>query len=313
MKEILYNMRGSVYYQTAELTKIIFQEGAKKQDRINPKHSHYQKIASFNTMKSYRDIWNNFFNYLREHWLLKDCEKINSEHILAYIDYKIEYYPSKQYLQKIISALGKLEISLNQYSKSKYEFSLVYDFSIRNSLLLEATNLKLVADNYHNRTYQDPLQLIENLSNSLHQIAAKIELEGGSRIEACTLIKKEQLLGFKIDDITKKEKGVIYTKEKGGKEGNVFISIATYESLFIEIATTNIFKINRAKYMKDIRETAKKLNVISEGSHGLRWNFAQNRLVEYANANYTYEQSLLLVSKEMKHNRASITEHYLGG
>jgi integrase len=306
-------MRGSVYYQTAQLTKIIFQEGAKKQDRINPKHPHYQKIASYNTMKSYRDIWNNFFNYLREHWLLKDCEKINLEHIIAYIDYKVEYYPSKQYLQKIISALGKLEISLNYYSKLKYDSPIIYDFSIRNSLLTEATNLKLVADNYHNRTYQDPIKLIENLSNPAHQIAAKIELEGGARIEACTLIKKEQLMGLEIDEITKKNKGVIFTKEKGGKEGKVYISIETYKSILVEIKTLGVFKINRAKYMKEIRETAKKINVFSEGSHGLRWNFAQNRLFEYANAGYTYEQSLLLVSKEMKHNRASITQHYLGG
>jgi len=305
-------MRGSVYYQTAELTKIIFQEGAKKQDRINPKHPYYQKITSYNTMKSYRDIWNNFFNYLKEHWDVKDCEKIEQEHILAYIDYKVEYYPSKQYLQKIISALGKLEIALNHYSKSKYDSPIIYDFSIRNLLLTEAVNLELVADNYHNRTYQDPVKLIENLSNPIHQIAAKIELEGGARIEACTLIKKEQLVGLDIDEITKNNKGVIFTKEKGGKEGNVFISVATYESLLIEIKMIGIFKINRANYMKDIRETAKKLNVTSEGSHGFRWNFAQNRLLEYANAGYTYEQSLLLVSKEMKHNRASITEHYIG-
>lgn len=306
-------MRGSVYYQTAELTKIIFHEGAKKQDRINPKHSHYQKIASYNTMKSYRDIWNNFFNYLREHWIVKDCEKISSEHILCYIDYKLEYYPSKQYLQKIISALGKLEIALNQYSKLKYETPIVYDFNIRNFLLTEAVNLKLVADNYHNRTYQDPLKLIENLSNPLHQIAASIELEGGARVEACILIKKEQLLGFEIDEITKNKKGIIYTKEKGGKEGKVFISIATYKSLLIEIDRSGVFKINRANYMKDIRETAIKIDVVPEGSHGFRWNFAQNRLLEYANAGYTYEQSLLLVSKEMKHNRANITQHYLGG
>jgi len=306
-------MRGSVYYQTAELTRIIFQEGAKKQDRINPIHVNYQKIASYNTMKSYRNIWNNFFNYLKEHWSVKDCEKINSEHILAYIDYKVEYYPSKQYLQKIVSALGKLETALNHYSKLKYDFPIVYDFSIRNSLLTEATNLKLVADNYRNRTYFNPMELIENLSNPKHKIAAKIELEGGARVEACTLIQKEQLLGFEIDEITKNNKGVIFTKEKGGKEGNVYILVDTYKSLILEIETVGIFKINRAKYMKDIRETAKRLNITSEGTHGFRWNFAKRRLFEYANAGYTYEQSLLLVSKEMKHNRANITEHYLGG
>lgn len=305
-------MRGSVYYQTAELTKIIFQESAKKQDRINQEHPYYQKIASYNTMKSYRDIWNNFFNYLKEHWSVKDCEKTEPEHVLAYIDYKIEYYPSKQYLQKIIAALGKLEIALNYYSKLKYDTPNIYDFSVRELLLSEATSLNLVANNYHNRAYKNPMELIMNLSNSMHKIAAQIELEGGARVEACALIKKEQLLGFKIDKITREHKGVIFTKEKGGKEGNVYISSQIYKSLLSVIENKGIFKINRTKYMKDIRESTKRLNISAEGTHGFRWNFAKRRLFEYANAGYTYEQSLLLVSKEMKHNRANITEHYLG-
>ena len=35
-------MRGSVYYQSSQLVKQIFQEGAKKEDKINPNHEHYQ-------------------------------------------------------------------------------------------------------------------------------------------------------------------------------------------------------------------------------------------------------------------------------
>ncbi|MGE4456838.1 MAG: hypothetical protein AB7E13_07865 [Arcobacteraceae bacterium] len=34
-------------------------------------------------------------------------------------------------------------------------------------------------------------------------------------------------------------------------------------------------------------------------------------ILEYAKAGYSYAQSLQEVSYEMKHNRASITEHYL--
>ena len=305
-------MRGSVYYQTAELTKIIFLEGAKKQDRINPKHPHYQKIASYNTMKSYRDVWNNFFNYLKEYWKINDCEQIEPQHVLSYIDYKIEYYPAKQYLQKIVSAIGKLEVALIQYTKLKYGVSNNYNFNIRNFSLKEATNLKLVANNYHNRAYKNPTELISYLSNPLYQIAAKIELEGGARIEACSLIKKEQLLGYKIDEITNEKKGVIFTKEKGGKEGEILISIKIYDLLVSHINIIGFFKINRAKYMQDIRDTCKKLKINPEGTHGFRWNFAQRRLFEYANGGYTYEQSLKLVSHEMKHNRTSITLHYTG-
>ncbi|NOQ32101.1 MAG: hypothetical protein GQ570_13370 [Helicobacteraceae bacterium] len=54
-------------------------------------------------------------------------------------------------------------------------------------------------------------------------------------------------------------------------------------------------------------------NEVAEGSHGFRWNFAKNRMMEYSQAKYSYDNSLLGVSTEMKHNRANITEHYLGG
>ena len=74
-------MRGSVYYQSAELTKAIFCAGATKFERIDPTHPNFQKVSSYKTMESYRNIWNNFFNYLKEHWHIKDMEEIGSEHI----------------------------------------------------------------------------------------------------------------------------------------------------------------------------------------------------------------------------------------
>lgn len=307
-------MRGSVYYQTAVLTKLIFFEGAKKSDRVNPNHEHFGCVSSFKTMESYRNVWNNFFNYLKEHFKLKNCELITDEHIKSYIEYKIEYYPSKQYLEKITSALGKLEIALNRYSKEKYQFPIIYDFKIRQELLNNARDLKLVANNYHNRVYDNPLLILENLSNPKHQLAATIQLEGGARSEGVTLIKKEQLKAIKIDEITNKNVGVIETKEKGGKIGDVFVSVKTYETLqnFFLQNDTSYFKISYQEYIDDIKSTCQKLNIPHHGSHGLRWTFAQNRVREYQNHGYTYEQALQGVSWEMKHYRASITEHYLG-
>ena len=66
-------------------------------------------------------------------------------------------------------------------------------------------------------------------------------------------------------------------------------------------------------YYNDIKQAAFASREIAEGSHGLRWNFAKRRMFEYGKADYTYSDSLQQVSYEMKHNRASITEHYLGG
>ena len=307
-------MRGSVYYQSAVLTKVIFFEGAKKINRINPNHEQYQCISSFKTMESYKKIWDNLFNYLKEHFKVKNFELITDEHIKSYIEYKIEYYPSKQYLEKIILAIGKLEIALNKYSKDKYENPIIYDFKIRQELLNNARDLKLVANNYHNRVYIKPMLIIDNLKHLNHQIGTLLQLEGGARSEGVTLIKEEQLKGFKIDEISKQTVGVIETKEKGGKVGDVLVSLTTYQKLenyFIENDTT-VFKIKYQNYLDDIKNSCKELNTNYQGSHGFRWTFAQNRVREYQKYEYTYEQALQGVSWEMKHFRASITEHYLG-
>ena len=304
-------MRGSVYYQSAQLVKQVFEAGAKKEDKINPDHEHYQFVSSYKTMESYRAVWNNFFNYLLEHWKIKDFEKIENYHIQSYIDYKVEYYPSKQYLEKISAAIGKLEVALKKFAKNIHNVDREYDFSIRQTILDEARDLKYVSNNYHNRAYNNPLLLIENLKDSLHKLAAKIQYEGGARIEGVALIKKDQMMGIKVDSITNKEVGIVLTKEKGGKSGEVLVSIDTYTNLNSYILEYDKFKINRQKYYNDIKQAAIASNETPEASHGLRWNFAKRRMFEYGKAGYSYEECLQQVSYEMKHNRASITQHYL--
>lgn len=306
-------MRGSVYYQSAELIKILFVAGAKKTERIDPNHPNFQKISSYGTATTFRAVFENFFHYLREHWNIKDAEKITGEMIAAYMDYKSEYHVSKQYLEKISSALGKLEIALKHYTKNKYGEAKYYDFSIRQFILNEARNMNLVADNYHNRAYENPELLIASLSEPLYRLTARIQCEGGARLEGVALIKSEQLCGIRFDSITQTDKGVIVTKEKGGKEGDVLVTLETYKLLEEHIQKYKRFKIDRQKYSVNIRETCQNiLNISAEGSHAFRWNFAKRRMMEYARAGYTYEQSLQAVSWEMKHNRAEISQWYLG-
>lgn len=307
-------MRGSVYYQSAVLTKVIFTHGAKKEEKTDCNHEYFNGVSSYNTMQTYRSIWNNFFNYLKEHFKIKNFELIKAYHVEHYIEYKIEYYPSKQYLEKIVSALGKLEIALNKYSKAKYDTPIIYNFEIRSKLLKQAKDLKLIANNYKNRVYQNPNAIIELLSSKEHQLAATIQLEGGARSEGVTLIKKEQLKGIEIDKITKSKKAIIQTKEKGGKVGDVYVSKNTYALLneYFEEHQTSMFKINYQNYVNDIRNACLLLNIEPKGSHGFRWTFAQNRVREYQKHGYSYAQALQGVSWEMKHYRASITEHYLG-
>lgn len=49
----------------------------------------------------------------------------------------------------------------------------------------------------------------------------------------------------------------------------------------------------------------------SHGAHGLRHSYAQNRMDELQQQGFLYQEALEIVSQEMGHFRASITEVYL--
>ena len=93
----------------------------------------------------------------------------------------------------------------------------------------------------------------------------------------------------------------------------VLISSRTYGKLQKYIQENRRFKIDYQAYADDIRQICLRLGITPHGSHGFRWTFAQTRVRAYQDAGYSYEQALQGVSWEMKHVRANITEHYLGG
>lgn len=305
-------MRGSISWQTGELVKVIFKEGVKKENRVNPEHSSFQCITSYSSMKTYRAVWDNFGHYIKQYWYIKDFEEITGEHIEAYMLYKIEDYPSASYLSKISSALGKLEIALKRYTQIKYGEPQHYDFQMRQLHLTMAKSLNWVYDGYHSRVYDDPYKLIVNLPNYKSRAAAMMQLSGGARAEGISLIRAEQLHGYKFDSITKKEVGIIETREKGGKVGDILVWVDTYRQIEEIIAKEGRFKINYKSYADEIRKTCLLLNIPCHSTHGFRWTFAQRRIREYQRAGYSYEEALQAVSYEMKHYRLSISEHYLG-
>lgn len=304
-------MRGSIFYQTGLLSKIIFSKGAKKINRIDSSHEAYQTVASYNTLESYRKVWNNLGSYIKKLYNIKDLEHLRAEHIVEYMNSKSSEQISHQHLQKISSAIGKLEFALNQIS-SQFNKHHQYDFSCRIKIVKEAKKNNITNNNYRNRAYECPENVIALLLTKSHKLAARIQCFGGTRSEGMTLIKKEQLKGLMYDDITDITTGVIETKEKGGKVGLVRVKKDDYFLLKDHIIRNQYFKIDYRSYLCDIQNACNILGIRSEGSHGFRWNFAQRRIIELQNYGHTYESALQYTSYEMKHQRADITTHYCG-
>ncbi len=299
-------LRGSIRWQTGELAKAVFEAGVSKAERVSPQSVHHGKISSYRTMETYREgVWNPFGEFVKAEHGVKDFEKVTAAHVVAYMEKKVEEGVAKQTLEKISSGFGALERALNFYGKTGHDFSARFD------VLHQAK--EQLRDGYHDRAYNDPHRVINNLQREEHRIGARIQTEGGARLEGVSLIKPDQLKGLGTDRFTGKTVGVIYTEEKGGKGGTVIVSPETYADLKDYIEDHGGFSLDERGYQRDVEQAARASGEDPEGTHGFRWNFAQERVEELQAHKLTHEEARQEVNWEMKHERGSITDHYLFG
>jgi len=102
------------------------------------------------------------------------------------------------------------------------------------------------------------------------------------------------------------------TNTKGGKVRDIMVRNETYEMLEnLTNAEDKIFHIAKYQYIRDVKAACIKTSQQYNGPHGFRWCFARNRMVQIQASGYTYEQALLMVGREMGHERGDITELYL--
>jgi hypothetical protein len=71
------------------------------------------------------------------------------------------------------------------------------------------------------------------------------------------------------------------------------------------------YKTSYTSYSADLKEVANNQKQTWQGTHGLRYNYAQSRFIELKQQGYSYKEALEKVSLEMGHSRSEITLHYV--
>jgi len=156
------------------------------------------------------------------------------------------------------------------------------------------------------RAYRNPDKIISALKDEKHKIAAQLQKQAGLRVREAALIKKDQLGEGKI----------LITKSgaKGGRESEVEVSKELYKEVMEVMAVIGVegqFQIDQDQYREDIKDTYHELQEDYYGTHGFRWNYAQDKQMEYQEEGESFEQALSHVAEDMGHSRADISEHYL--
>lgn len=267
-------------------------------------------IHSYKTADAYRAVWRSVLEHAKAEYGVKDLEKLSSQHVCGFLESKIDQGVARATFDQYASALSKLEVALNRFADQKSTGN-QYKFDMKTVRALAAHEIGGRSD--VSRAYSAPDRLVQTVDKESFRLAAALQREGGARVSEINHVTKDQLRGVWNDKHSEVPKGWIHVEGKGGKERLVGVSPETYQRLAVEVARSDNerFQFDMDRYRESLKAAAADTRQNYEGSHGLRWNWAQERHAELQKLGMTYEQSLTQVSEEMGHQRSDITEHYL--
>ena len=262
------------------------------------------------TLNNYVGCWKELANFAKSEFELKDMELIDGETVRTFLELKIEEGKSYSHFENYCAAFGALENALKSFTTEVRQED--RDFGIRTVINAIRPEAKAELKSFEGtRNYSDPQKLISELSGT-SALVAKIQLESGCRVSEASKITADQLKGMTTDKFTGKEIGQFDFYGKGGKYNIGNLLPSTYKELQHEIQNKGELKLSQDTYRNNLQKASETSGQDYNGSHGLRWNFAQNRVGELQAHGVGYVQSFGQVSSEMGHNRVYMTEHYLG-
>jgi integrase len=250
-------------------------------------------VYSYATADSYRDIAKEAFAFAKENYNIKDITKLESQHINAFLESKVEANVKYSTFQKYAAAMEKLELALSRFTGKEYNFDLSETRELAQQILQKTDA---------HRAYENPKAVINAIENSTYRTLAQAQLESGARVSELNHLKLSQF-----------KENTIQVQGKGGKIRELELSKQTYNELKSLVLSSENQKLtfNTDAYRNELKNACKATNQEYQGTHGLRWSYAQSKFNELQQQGKTYEQSLSIVSERLGHQRPDITEHYL--
>lgn len=326
-------MRGSIKWQAAQIiqkstavqigkSRHESKESAKKRfadSGMSAKSENLGKEVGLHSFEYTRDVKAILMRvafFARENFGVRDMEELSGFHYQMFAENLIEKGNiSLDTFRIYMSQMAKCENLLNGFAEATGS-GRVYEIRPAIDEMRALAKVSLQKTTAHTRSYQNPSRLVESIDNPLHRLGAEVQYSSGFRFYEMGKIDRDQLLGVKKDPYTGKEKGVIRLDPhdtKGGKGREGYMSLEGYSRLSEHIDAHGGFKIDSYKgYLASLEKAAHLTAQEAQASHGLRWNFAQERYYELTTQGLCHEEALHAVSWQMGHERGNITLHYLG-
>jgi hypothetical protein len=279
---------------------------SRKQSGLKGESGHMVS-AKVHSLRYKDEIWKTgqaLGNFARERFGIKDMQAISREVVDSFIQEKIDQRVTYGTISNYVSHLSKLQVGLEAIEVKLPEHQHLYsreDLKEIREYAREHASKSIKGP----RNYIAPEKIIGGIERYDVQLGARVQLELGLRAEEAIRIFPKQ--------ITKGENGSYFLTIQG--KGGYFLTKELPRPLENDlrryIAQNGALNVKYDAYLRNFKKAVEQSGEKWHGTHGLRHNFAQNRMREYQSEGMDRKEALRAVSEDMGHHRPEITETYL--
>lgn len=305
-------MRGPIKYQVSQVWQKLDGIGISKAEyrKENPVknvddtrptsplvHSFQYKDEIFKTAK-------NLFTYAHRRGI-KDMTKITIDIVENWFENKMDDDVSRGTLRNYLAHIVKIQIALQSISNEEGNDYIGYRKEELSDIHKKVK--KMDRNKYINRAYHKPGLMVGMLRDAHENLCGILQWRYGLRVTEASHIKLKQLSGNTLTVYGKG--GFVQIVELSDEDGDELRKLSIDE----------LFKVNQNHYRKSLEEAAAMINEKYNGTHGLRYNFAQHyfhhqfdELRRIYPLKVAHDMALERTSNALGHRRKEITYRYLG-
>lgn len=152
------------------------------------------------------------------------------------------------------------------------------------------------------RAYDDPRAIIDAMPDERMQLVACMQLDHGLRLGDATKINANNIGADNV---------YVAENSKNGQDIRVQLTPEEVDRIRGLSDERGLIIVKQSDYRTALHKACDETGQTWTGTHGMRYNYAQNRMETLQGQGYSFERALHIVSEEMGHHRPEITLTYL--
>ena len=229
---------------------------------------------------------------------MNNLNQIKPAHVSDFLRVLCDCEYAKNTVQSYASTLEKMAVMLDNVCPTSTPRTETWHAAIA-EMRPEINDLP--AKDTETRAYADPRGMIDAIESPQMQMIASLQLDHGLRISDATKIDTANIDGTTLT----------IHNSKGGQDITVNLTPEEVSKINALADQDGLLHIKQDDYSGALRDACELSGQTWTGSHGLRHNYAQDRMATLTGQGMDYNTALRTVSEEMGHHRIDITLTYL--